>query len=582
MSLSVATSIISASLRTTEVASAVAASNVANADTAGYTRKTAAQAATDTAVGFATVDIPGISSTVDQFLLKTLIGAQPGVGSSKTLDSYLDQAQQVMGTTNSDSALGSLIDGLDSVLGTLSTSPESESAKSAVLSNLNDVATALRGASSQIQDLRGQADKAIATTVGTINTALTSIGDLNDQIVKGKALGQNTGDLEDQRNEALKTLSQNIGVRYQVDGNGMMRVSTDSGAALVDSTVHTLSYSPAASVGAGTVYNAGGGSGFQGIMVSGRDITTSVGSGTLGALVSLRDTLLPQRQATLDQLAGTLKDTLNGISNAGTASPPPNTLTGNATVSGTDALNGSGTLRVAVTDADGKAVEVQEFDLSSYATVQDAVSAIDGMANLSASISADGKLVIKAASASNGVALGSTGTAVGNGAKGFSAAFGLNDLLTGTSAADLKLDAALAADSSRLSTSALSTAATLAAGDVAVSTGDGSTAQALSDAFSQPVSFAAAGDLTARKATFASYAGSVIQAAATAADKAASTHTSQQSYADGLDSALSSQSGVNVNEETAAVSSLQSAYQASAAVMKVLEEMFQSALGMLG
>ncbi len=579
MSLSVATSIISASLRTTEVASAVAASNVANADTAGYTRKTAAQAATDTAVGFATVDIPGISSTVDQFLLKTLIGAQAGVGSSKALDSYLDQAQQVMGTTNSDNALGNLIDGLDSVLGTLSTSPESESAKSAVLSNLNDVATALRGASSQIQDLRGQADKAIATTVGTINTALTSIGDLNDQIVKGKALGQNTGDLEDQRNEALKTLSQNIGVRYQVDGNGMMRVSTDSGAALVDSTVHTLSYSPAASVGTGTVYSAGGGSGFQGIMVNGRDITTSVGSGTLGALVSLRDTLLPQRQATLDQLAGTLKDTLNGISNAGTASPPPNTLTGNTTVSGSDTLNGSGTLRVAVTDADGKAVEVQEFDLSSYATVQDAVGAIDGMANLSASISTDGKLVIKADSASYGVALGSTGT---SGGKGFSAAFGLNDLLTGTSAADLKLDASLAADSSRLPTSALSTAATLAAEDSAVSSGDGSTARALSDAFSQPVSFAAAGDLTARKATFASYAGSVIQAAATASDKAASNHTSQQSYADGLDSALSSQSGVNVNEETAAVSSLQSAYQASAAVMKVLEEMFQSALGMLG
>jgi len=581
MSLSVATSIIAASLRTTEVASAVAAANVANAGTAGYTRKTVSRQATDTAVGYATIDIASITSTVNQFLLKTLVGAQSGLGYSKTMSGYLDQFQQSLGTTSAGSTLGTAIDSLADVLGTLATSPESASAKSAVLSRLTDMAGTLRETSSQVQALRGQADSAIATTVDGINTTLTTIGDLNDQIVRGKALGQNTANLEDQRNEAVKSLSGTIGVRYQVDSNGMMRVSTDSGIALVDSAVHTLSYKPAASVSADTVYSATGPSGFQGIMVGGRDITTSVGSsGKLGALIDLRDTVLPQRQDTLDNLATTLKDTLNDISNAGTSAPPPNSLTGSRTVSGTDALSGSGTLRIAVTGADGKAVEVLDLDLGAYATVQDAVDAIDAMDNLSASISPEGKLVIRADNAANGVALGGD-TAVGAAGKGFSAAFGLNDLFTGTGAADLQVNAALAKDSSRLPTSALSTDAALAPGDVAVSAGNGKTAQALSDAFTKAAPFGSAGDLPARNATFAAYAGNIVQAAAGAADKASTTYDSQKTYADSLDSTLSSQSGVNVNEEAAAASQLQSAYQAAAAVMKALEEMFQSAVSMV-
>jgi flagellar hook-associated protein 1 FlgK len=38
---------------------------------------------------------------------------------------------------------------------------------------------------------------------------------------------------------------------------------------------------------------------------------------------------------------------------------------------------------------------------------------------------------------------------------------------------------------------------------------------------------------------------------------------------------------VNVDEETAAISTLQSAYEAAAAVMKTLQEMFSTALDMV-
>ncbi len=585
MSLRVAGSIATSALRTSEVGLAVASSNVANADTEGYTRKTSSTVTRDTAIGVSSVDVTSVSSNVDRYLLKTIVSAQSDLGYAGTRDGYLDRMQSALGSVTADEEstgtdIGSMIDALADTLGTLATSPESGSAKSATVQDLSDLAETLRSTSSSIQSLRAQADDEIATTVDTVNETLHSIDDLNDQIVKGKALGQNVTDLEDQRNTALKSLASNLDVTYRVDDSGLMRISTNSGKSLLDSTVHELSYTPASSVSAGTTYSGSGSSGFNGIMLNGADITGSSLGGTLGALVQLRDTDLPAQQAALDELATSLIDTLNGIQNQGTSYPAPQTLTGTETVSASDALTVTGgTLRVAVTDSSGTAAEILDIDLSTMSTLQDVVDAINTMSNASASISADGKLVISADSAGNGIALG--GDANDGTTGSFSDAYGLNDLLTGTGASDVKVATRIADDSSLLATGALSSASGLTAGDTVLTSGEGSVAGALSAAFSTSRSFDAAGGLSARSTTFAGYAGAVIQGAATLADTAASGLESQETYTSSLETTFSSRSGVNVDEETAAISTLQSAYEAAAAVMKTLQEIFDTALDMV-
>ncbi|MFS2014382.1 flagellar hook-associated protein FlgK [Azospirillum sp. CT11-132] len=579
MSLRVAGSIATSALRTSEVGIAVASSNVANADTDGYTRKTASNVTRSTGTNISSVDVTAVSSNVDRYLLKTLVAAQSDLGYADTRNSYLDQMQSTFGSVSDDDSggtdIGSMIDALADTLGTLATSPESESAKAATVQDLSDLAESLRSTSSSIQSLRAQADDGIASTVDSINETLNSIDSLNDQIVKGKALGQNVTDLEDQRNTALKSLATNIDLTYQVDDSGLMRISTASGKSLLDSKVHELSYTPAASVSARTVYSASGSSGFAGIMLNGTDVTGSSLGGTLGALVQLRDTDLPAQQASLDELATTLMDTLNAIQNQGTSYPAPQSLTGTETVSASDALKVTGgTLRVAVTDSSGTAAEVLDIDLATMSTLQDVVDAINTMSNASASISADGKLVISATDSSNGIALGGD-----NGA--FSDTYGMNDLLTGTGASDIKVTTRIASDSSLLATGALSSTSGLTAGDTVLTSGGGSVAKALSAAFSTSYDLDAAGGLSARSTTFAGYAGAVIQGAATLADTASAAYDSQNSYTSILESTFSSRSGVNVDEETAAISTLQSAYEAAAAVMKTLQEMFSTALDMV-
>lgn len=575
MSLRVAGTIAASSLRASEVSMAVATANIANSDTDGYTRKTANQTSRTIAVGYATgVDIASVSSVVDQYLLKTLVGATSDVGYTGTMAASLDLLQQRLGSTDGSGGTGiaDAIGDLADSLATLTTSPESDSAKAAAVDDVNAMAESLRDLSSTVQDLRAQADEDIADTVDRINETLTTLKSLNDQIVKAKGLGQNTGDLEDQRNTALQTLAGDIDIRYQTDSNGSLRVSTSSGTALLDSVVHGLSYTPASSVNADTHFSA--------ISVGGKDITGTLTSGTLAALVDLRDEALPNQQARLDELATTLKDALNTAVNAGSTVPAPSSLTSAATVSAADSLSGTGTLRLAVTNSDGTAADVVDIDLSTLSTVQDLMDAINATGSATAGIGSDGKLTIAATDGSTGIALGGD-TAVGSGSKGLSAFFGFNDILTGTGASDLRVSPALLNDSSRLPTAALSTAGGLAAGDTALTSGDATTASALSAVLTGTLSFDAAGGMSGRKGTAAAYAADIIQGIATAASAADTASDNATAYSDSLTTTLTSQSGVNVDEETATISSLQSAYESAAAVMEVLQEMFETALSMI-
>ncbi len=96
---------------------------------------------------------------------------------------------------------------------------------------------------------------------------------------------------------------------------------------------------------------------------------------------------------------------MNSVSNSASAVPAPTSLTGTANVTSGTALAASGTVRLAVTDQSGNLVSYSDLDLSSYSTVGDLVTAINGISGLSASVDADGHLAINATGSGNGVAI---------------------------------------------------------------------------------------------------------------------------------------------------------------------------------
>jgi flagellar hook-associated protein 1 FlgK len=582
VSLDIARNIAFSGLWATQVQISVASANIANADTKGYTEKTANQASSITSGVGTGVTVTGITSTVDKLLMKSLIGANSDLGSAGTINSYLTELAQLYGNTASSSSsttgtsLANTLAAFGSALTSLSATPGSASLQTNAISALNAVATQLRETSSGIQKLRANADQDISASVDDVNTDVQQIDDLNAEIRQQAATGGSTADLEDQRNTALQDLSSKMNVSYFTASNGDLQVYTSSGQSLVDTMAHTLSYTPAANVTASTSYSSGSSSGFSAITLNGVDVTSQITSGKIGALITLRDQTLPAAQSQLDQLAQQLASNLNAVSNQGTAVPPPASLTGTATVSSATTLSATGTVRIAVSDQSGNLVSYSDLDLSSYATVGDLVSAINGISGLSASIDSSGHLKIASTTSGNGVAINQMTSSVGSGGAGFSAYFGLNDLVTATGASDFSVRSDILAGKAALPTATLASSATLTVGSQVLSSGSATVVNALYSKLTGSTSFAAAGGLAATKGSFADYAAAIVSNVASKASQASATYTAKQTAQSTYASSLSSESGVNLDEESARLSSLQNKYAAASELIQIINTMFSA------
>lgn len=555
MSLSATLSTANSSLRAIQTQLALAASNVANADNADYTTKSAQLSANVTSGVGTGVDVTGIISKVDANLVRTIVDATSTNSAAQTFVDYLQSLSDNLGSLSSEDSgdtLATYLSSLESSLDELATTPESETLKSQVVADLDDSLTNLRTTSDSVQTLRSNADSAIADAVTTVNDTLEEIHGLNQAIIQAKANGDSTATLEDERNAAVKSLAEQIDVNYFVDSTGSMNVYTSSGQVLVGDEVHELSFTATDNINSATTYP----STLSGITVNGQDITKSIKSGTIAALVELRDDTLPQVQSDLDALATSLRDSLNAISNDGSASPPPNSLTGTESVASTDTLSASGTLRVAVTDADGLVVQTQDLTLSSYATVGDLLTALNSITGMSASIDSSGYLVLQATSSDNGIAV--AGGTIGS--ENFSGYFGLNDVVVGEGADDMAVSTSLADDPSLFPMAEMDTTTTLAVGDTAVSSGSGTLAEAMADAM--------------RTADLSGAAGTIVANIGTDLTSATSRATSSETSLTTLTDSFQSKYGVNVDEETALISQLENAYSASAQVLSAVKSMF--------
>ncbi|WP_339031264.1 flagellar hook-associated protein FlgK [Bradyrhizobium symbiodeficiens] len=585
MSLNIARSIAFSGLSATSVQISVTSSNISNADTTGYTTKTANQSSSVTNGVGTGVTVTGITSTVDKLLLKSLISATSELGSADKTNTYLTSLEKLYGSTSSTdgsstgTSLANSIATLESALSSLASTPSSASLQSNVISALDDVASQLRETSNGIQKLRGDADQDISSSIDDVNADLEQIADLNAAIKQTAAAGQSTADLEDQRNTALQDVASKMNISYFTASNGDLQIYTTSGQALVDSTAHTISYTAAANVTASTTYTAGSSSsGFSAITVNGVDITSQISGGDIGALVTLRDKTLPDAQSQLDQLAQQLASVMNSVSNGASSVPAPTSLTGTTAVTSSTALSATGTVRIAATDQSGNLVSYGDLDLSSYSTVGDLVTAINGISGLSASVDSDGHLSITTTGSGNGVAINEMTSSVGSSGEGFSEYFGLNDLVTGTSASDIAVNSKILSGTNELQLATLDSSSSLTVGSTVLSSGSAAVVNAFYDALTESRTFSSTGGLAATTGSLADYASAVVSDVASKSSQASTNYTAKETAQSTYANSLSSQSGVNLDEESAKLSTLQNKYSAASALIQAINSMYSSLL----
>jgi flagellar hook-associated protein 1 FlgK len=524
------------------------------------------------------VRLSDVQRQVDDYLLRDLRGTSATLGSLDVQDKFFQRIQDMFGTPDSNSSIGASISNFATELSAMATSPESVSQRLDVVAAAKTLANQLNTMSSNIQTLRLEADKEIAQSIDTVNEQLGIIDKLNAEIAQAKVLGQPTGDLEDKRDLALDTVSEQLDINYFTRDTGEVVVFTRSGKTLLDSEPQPLSHSAAASMAATLTYPGG----ITGIELAGTDITSEIESGRLGALIAMRDDTLPDMTAEIDKLATTLRDEVNRIHNEGSGLPAATTLTGSRAQTGT-AASLTGPVRITLLNGDGTqafsavVTAPATLDAAGFAAAIDTALAGSGFTGVSASETGG---VVTIDGGGYGVVLSGGTVDPGGGAAttNLSDFLHLNDFFVGGDGTEadyagvIAVRSDIAADPALVSRGMLRQDAT--SGDYYIAPGDNAIAQKLADKFSEQLTFPAVGELPQTGSTLAEYATAILSQSSSEYANVLDQKDFQQALFNELNLRADAASGVNMDEELGNLILLQNAYAASARLITTASDLF--------
>jgi flagellar hook-associated protein 1 len=309
MSLSTAFNVISSAFAANAGQTAVVSNNIANANTPGYSTEIA-NVVTNSYGG---ADVASITREANAALLEQVSSSTSQAAAQQAISEGLSTLAQTVDDSSSTSSTSganqngaspsALLANLESALETYEDSPTSSSAADAVVSAASDLASSLNSGSATVQQVREQADQDMASSVSTINSLLNQFMAANNAVVTGLQTGANVSSAEDTRDSIVTQLAQQIGVSTVTAANGSESIYTDSGVTLFQDTPRTVSFTPTPTLVDGA---NGAPVTVDGVPITGPNSPMPIQSGALAGYAALRDTLAPQYQAQLDQIAGGL------------------------------------------------------------------------------------------------------------------------------------------------------------------------------------------------------------------------------------------------------------------------------------
>lgn len=276
--------------------------NIANASTEGYTRKTL-PVYTAMSGGIAAGVANGLTRRSINEVLQKDLRLQTSTSEGLALRmKYLNQIQDFHGAPDQNLSISSSLATLQNAFAQLANSPENSYMLNDTYTKAKLTAEKINNFSAKITQMRNDIQSDMTASINSINSLTNQIADLNVAIKKASALERSTADLEDQRDLAIKQLSQEVGVTYFKRSDNVITVMTSQGETLVDTSARVLKFS-AQAIGPGSYYPAN----VNGVRIddanTGTDLTQANVGGKLGELLTLRDTTLPSYQAQADELA---------------------------------------------------------------------------------------------------------------------------------------------------------------------------------------------------------------------------------------------------------------------------------------
>ena len=205
---------------------------------------------------------------------------------------------------NSQTSVPQTITGLFSSFSQLAVNPNDQLARQHVLDSATAAAQSFRDTAGKLADASGQADRQIQQTVDAINADVSTLQAINAQR-RNSPNSQHDAGLDAQVYAKLEDLSQYTNVQSISQPDGTVNLYLGGQTPLLVGT-HQYSISAAPGQTATTILDA-----------NNHDITAQPTSGKLSGLLKERNTLLPGYTASLNQLAQSFADSVNGQLRAG-------------------------------------------------------------------------------------------------------------------------------------------------------------------------------------------------------------------------------------------------------------------------
>lgn len=318
MGLGAALNAAMSGLSLTKAQLAVTSKNIANANTEGYTLKTIVGSEVhNSSTSTSSVLTNHVKRQIDTQLQGSYWESLGDTAFASQYNDYIKQLDQMFGKVGDASSIPSLMNDFTSALTSLATDPSSQSAQAVAVNAAEEIARSINSSAEQVQSMRRDADAAIADDVAQVNAILKEIEGLEGRIVGARSLGGETADLQDQMDRQLEALTEKMDVEIKEGNDGLLQISTKSGTTLYNDRASELQFTQSPTMGAGVEGHA-----IEVRSISGAVMELSpsdLKSGSIGALVELRDNTLPETQARLDELASQMALSLSQQTSEGTA-----------------------------------------------------------------------------------------------------------------------------------------------------------------------------------------------------------------------------------------------------------------------
>jgi len=278
--------------------------NIANVNTPGFNRQEVILETTTpvvTEAGFTGrgVRVAGIRRYFDVFIYNQIFFQSQKIGLTRTMSNIMTGIEETFNDLKGAGLSGALQE-FYSAWQEVSSSPDLLPARNLLLTKADSFLRVAKEMEGAIKNTLNDIERQIRDSTERINSLLKQIGDLNGKIlqVESGLLSEKANDLRDQREEALRRLSELIDISYYEEDNGSVTVNHGTFALVERENVSMLS-APVERDGR------------RGVFINGQDITDTIRQGELGGLLSSRRDIENYQLFGLRRLIGSVIKEIN-------------------------------------------------------------------------------------------------------------------------------------------------------------------------------------------------------------------------------------------------------------------------------